>query len=66
MMRQISVDFSIPFDLITIGSYDASNSGVFSIPFDSVTIGSYDASNSEVLNIPFDSVTQEIFVLKIV
>ena len=39
MMRQISVDFSIPFDLITIGSYDASNSGVFYIPFDLVTIG---------------------------
>ena len=45
-MRQILEFFCIPFDSVTTGSYDASNSGVFSIPFDSVTTGSYDASNS--------------------
>ena len=36
----------MPFDLVTIGSYVGSNSGVFCIPFDLVTIGSYAASNS--------------------
>ena len=49
MMRQILEFFCIPFDLVTIGIYDASNSGVFSIPFDLVTIGSYVVSNSGVL-----------------
>ena len=54
MKGQISVDFSIPFDLITIGSYDASNSGVFCIPFDLVNLGSYVASKSVNFTVPFD------------
>ena len=53
MMRQILEVFFIPFDMVTIGSYVASNSGVFSIPFNWVTKGTYDVSNSGVFCIHF-------------
>ena len=52
-MRQILEGIFIPFDMVTIGSYVASNSRVFSIPFDSVTKGAYDMSNSGVFCIHF-------------
>ena len=48
MMHQILEGFFITFDMVTIGLYFASNSGVFSVAFYSVTKAAYDASNSEV------------------
>ena len=41
MLRQILDFFCIPFDLVTMGPYFASNSGLFCIPFDFLTTGSY-------------------------
>ena len=62
MMRQILEVFFIPFDMVTIGSYVASNSGVYSIPFELVTKGAYVASNSGVFCVVLDTYS----VLKIV
>jgi len=47
--------FSLPFDSVAIGSYDAWKSGLFSLPFDSLTIESYDAWKSGLFSLPFDS-----------